>query len=187
MAATIVIVGVADSITALIAEHQSISRNTTQVPVEPMNAEELRDIISKGFSRAGRQVERGRDEKIAELSQGYPSYTHLLGQWAGRRAVEHGRMEVILADLDAAIPDALTNVTGGVAQEYEQAIQSNHAGSLFADVLLACALALGTHSAAFLPKICAIRLRRSPTSPARRELTNLIWRNFAKTSEAQLS
>jgi len=46
-----------------------------------------------------------------------------------------------VADLDAAIPDALTNVTGGVAQEYEQAIQSNHAGSLFADVLLACALA----------------------------------------------
>ncbi len=141
VAATIVIVGVADSITELIAEHQSISRNTAQVPVEPMNIEELRDIISKGFSRAGMQVERGLDEKIAELSQGYPSYTHLLGLWAGRRAVEHDRMEVTLADLDAAIPDALTNVTGGVAQEYEQAIQSNHAGSLFADVLLACALA----------------------------------------------
>lgn len=139
--ATIVIVGVAASITELIAEHQSISRNTAQVPVEPMNVDELRDIVSKGFSRAAMSIESGLDSRIAHLSQGYPSYSHLLALWAGRHAMEDDRSEVTLKDLDVAIADALVNVTGGVAQEYEQAIQSNHYGSLFADVLLACALA----------------------------------------------
>jgi len=45
VAATIVIVGVADSISELIVEHQSISRNTAQVPVDPMNVDELRAAL----------------------------------------------------------------------------------------------------------------------------------------------
>jgi Cdc6-like AAA superfamily ATPase len=139
--ATLVILGVAESITELMAEHESISRNIAEVPVEPMTTDELKDIVDKGYRRVGMTTDPAVTEKIAELSQGYPSYTHLLALWAGRRAVEAGRSEVTTADLDAAIPDALENATGGVQQEYEQAVASSRKNTLFRQVLLACALA----------------------------------------------
>jgi hypothetical protein len=139
--ATIVLVGVAESIGELIAEHQSISRNIAQVQVDPMSIPELRQIVEEGFARAGLQFEPDLDERIARLSQGYPHYTHLLGLWAGRRTVEQNRKVVTLPNLEAAVPDALENATGGVQHEYERAIASSRQNTLFKDVLLACALA----------------------------------------------
>ena len=138
---TLIIVGVAESIGELIAEHQSISRNIAQIRVMTMTVAELCEIIQKGFQRAGLKCEETLDTKIAELSQGYPHYTHLLGLWAGRRAIEAGRDIVTFKDLGNAIPAALENAAGNVQQEYERAVASTRKGTLYKDVLLACVLA----------------------------------------------
>jgi Cdc6-like AAA superfamily ATPase len=138
---TLVIVGVADSIEELFSEHQSISRNVAQIQVAPMTRDELMEIVRKGFARVGMNFEEGLDERIAELSQGYPHYTHLLGLWAGRRGVEADRDTVTSLDLNSAIPEALENAAGGVQQEYERAISSSRKNTLYEDVLLACAMA----------------------------------------------
>lgn len=138
---TIVLLGVADSIGELIAEHQSISRNVAQIAVEPMTTTELSDIIRKGYDRVGLGYADSLPRQIAELSQGYPHYTHLLGLWAGRRALEAGHDGVTDADLAGAIPSALENATGGVQQEYASAVASSQPDALFEKVLLACALA----------------------------------------------
>jgi len=138
---TIVLVGVAESIDELITEHQSIARNIAQIQVMPMTVDELSEIIQKGFERAGLACEKGLDRRIAHLSQGYPHYTHLLGLWAGRRATEAGRLEVVAADLDHAIPDALENASGSVRLEYARAVASGRKDTLYKQVLLACALA----------------------------------------------
>lgn len=139
--ATIVLVGVAESIGELFGEHQSILRNLAQVPVEPMDFDELAQIISSGFGRVGFDFDSGLDQKIARLSQGYPHYTHLLGLWAGRQAQEAGQSRVTAAHLEAAIPLALENATGGVQQQYENAIASPQTKHLYREVLLACAMA----------------------------------------------
>lgn len=138
---TLMIVGVAESISELITEHQSIARNIAQIVVEPMTVDELSEIIQKGFKRAELDYEEDIDARIAHLSQGYPHYAHLLGLWAGRRAIEDGRSIVTRDDLTRAIPDSLANATGAVRQEYEQAVASSRASTLYKDVLLACALA----------------------------------------------
>lgn len=138
--ATIILVGVADSIGELMAEHQSIARNISQIAVEPMSATELGDIIRKGYDHVGLAYEDSLPRLIAELSQGYPHYTHLLGLWAGRRTLEPGLTTVTADILDAAIPAALVAATGGVQQEYERAIASSQKEALFEEVLLACAL-----------------------------------------------
>lgn len=138
---TIVLVGVADSIDNLFAEHHSISRNLGQVQVLPMETSELCEIVRRGFKFSGLAWESGLEERIARLSQGYPHYTHLLGLWSGRRAVEANRLHVTAADLDSAIVDALENATGGVQQEYERAVASPRLHTLFKEVLLACAIA----------------------------------------------
>ncbi len=106
-----------------------------------MSVEALAEIIQRGFAVCGMTFENGLDHRIAQLSQGYPHYTHLLGLWSGRRAIEDSRANVTDSDLTAAIPDALKNAIAGVRQQYEQAVQSAQPRTLYKDVLLACALA----------------------------------------------
>lgn len=162
--ATIILVGVAESISELLEEHQSISRNVAQIPVTPMTPTELADIIRKGYDYVGLHYHDSLPRNVAELSQGYPHYTHLLGLWAGRRALGSVASEVTQAHLEQAIPDALQNATGGVQQEYERAIQSSQREALFEEVLLACALArkdsLGKFAAADVKVPLSLILRR---------------------------
>lgn len=138
---TLIIVGVAESISELFSEHQSITRNIDEIHVEPMTITELSEIIQKGYKSVGLGYQKNLDIFIAKLSQGYPHYTHLLGLWAGRHAIQDNRIEVTTSDLDKAIDDALQNVTGSVKQEYEKATDSAYPNALFKDILLACALA----------------------------------------------
>ncbi len=138
--AKLIIVGVGESIEELMSEHRSISRNLAQVRVESMTEDELSQIVRNGYSYASMEYEDGLDLRMAKLSQGYPHYTHLLGLWAGRRAVEAGRKNVTQSDLEHAIPDTLKNAEGGLQHQYEKAVLSSKKNALFKEVLLACAL-----------------------------------------------
>lgn len=138
---SIVLVGVGQSIEQLIAAHESVSRNIDYVPVDPLEPVELAQIIQKGMHNAGMTFEDGLDSMIAQLSQGYPHYTHLLGQWAGRQAVAKGSQHVTSRDLTEAIPRSIENAAGGIRVEYDKATDSTQPKNLFKQVLLACALA----------------------------------------------
>ncbi len=121
---SIVLVGVGQSIEQLITAHESISRNVDFVPVPPLEPIELAEIIQKGMQNAGMSFEPGLDSKIAQLSQGYPHYTHLLGQSAALHAVEREGGEVTSDDLNAAIPASIENTAGGIRVEYHRATDS---------------------------------------------------------------
>ena len=138
---SVVLVGVGQSIEQLITAHESIYRNIDYVLVDPLEPAELAVIIQKGMQIAGMTFEKGLDDRIAQLSQGYPHYTHLLGQWAGRRAAERKSQTVTFSDLDAAIPSSITSAAGGIRVEYDKATDSTQPNNLFKEVLLACALA----------------------------------------------
>ena len=51
--ATIVVVGVADTVGELIAEHASIDRSLIQIPMPRMDIDELYELLDKGTSRLG--------------------------------------------------------------------------------------------------------------------------------------
>jgi hypothetical protein len=138
---TLVLVGVGQTLSKLLQEHSSIARNVAQVKVEPMELDELAQVIQKGCKYCGLTFETGLDAEIAKLSQGYPHYTHLLGLWSGRKAIEASRLHVTFDDLNKAIPDALRNAVGGLQEQYERATYSAMKATLFKEVLLACALA----------------------------------------------
>ena len=137
---TIVLVGVGQSIEQLVSAHESITRNIDYVPVEPMHPDGLAEIIQKGFARLNMTFEPGLDFRIAQLSQGYPHYTHLLGQWAGRRAAERNSQVVTSDDLKTALPSSIADAAGGIRIEYDRATDSTQPNNLFKEVLLACAL-----------------------------------------------
>ena len=135
------LVGVGQSLSDLLHEHLSISRNIAQIPVGPMPVSELSEIVSRGYEGVGLGFDPGLDEEVARLSQGYPHYAHLLGLWAGRRVADSGGRVVTYQDLYGAIPDAIMNTEGGLGEQYERAVDSTHPSALFKKVLLACALA----------------------------------------------
>lgn len=138
---TLIFVGVGKSLSDLLHEHLSISRNIAQVRVDPMEVDELAQIIQKGCNIGKLTFESGLDMEIAKLSQGYPHYTHLLGLWTGRKAIEYGRTHLLFSDLEQAIPAVLQNAEGGLQEQYERAIDSRKKTALFRQVLLACAMA----------------------------------------------
>jgi Cdc6-like AAA superfamily ATPase len=137
---TLILVGVADSVDQLIAEHQSIERAAIQIHMPRMSVTELVEIIDKGLDKAGMTIDAETKTEIAALSQGLPSCTHLLARHAALVAVDAGRADIRKDDLRQAVTDAVANQQQSVVNAYEKATHSPRE-NLYKQVLLACALA----------------------------------------------
>jgi Cdc6-like AAA superfamily ATPase len=139
--ATLVLVGVADTVDQLIAEHRSVERALVQVRMPRMSRAELDEIVSKGLSQLKIDIDDDAKARISLLSQGLPHYTHLLGLYSAREAIEHKELRITLAHVETAIKKALGKAQQSALSEYRLATMSNRKESLYAQVLLACALA----------------------------------------------
>jgi hypothetical protein len=139
--ATLVPVGVGDSVTDLIDEHASIARALIQVQMPRLPLRERREIIDKGLAAAGMTIATQAANRIAGLSQGLPHYVHRLAQQAGMSAAEREDLEVQPSDVDTAINIVVTDTQESVAKDYHAATYSTRPDALFDVVLLACACA----------------------------------------------
>jgi len=139
--ATILVVGVADTVDELIREHQSIDRALVQVRLPRMSREELTEIVTKGLDTIPMQIDHDALEYIASLSQGLPHYTHLLAHLSALKAAESQRNAIQKADVRAAIMDAIHKTQQSIISLYHKATMSPRKESLYREVLLACALA----------------------------------------------
>ena len=70
--ATIVLVGIADSIEKLIGNHQSLERCLKQVKMPRMKDEECAEIIDNGIARLEISIDKGVKNRIIEFSSGFP-------------------------------------------------------------------------------------------------------------------
>ncbi|CAN7616110.1 ATP-binding protein [Caballeronia sp. LjRoot34] len=139
--ATIIMVGVADTVSELIREHASVERAMVQVPMPRMSVGEIAEIITKGNHRLNLTVSEAADKTIRMLSQGLPHYTHLVCLYAARKTIEAGESEVGVMAVEQAIDQAVGNAQQSIQSAYHLATMSPRKDNLFADVLLACALA----------------------------------------------
>ncbi len=138
--ATLLLVGVGDSVNELIAEHHSIQRALVQVPMQRMSRAELLQILDTGFNGAGIATEDACKGWIASLSQGLPHYTHSLGLYSAFAAIERGRTEITPDDVLEATKQ-IVQKSHTIATAYSKAIASPQKQNLYAQVLSACALA----------------------------------------------
>ena len=138
---TLILVGVADSIDQLIAEHRSIDRALVQILMQRMSKAELVEIIDKGLAHC-EAIHFDNDVKmrVADLSQGLPSYTHLLAKEAALIALSRDSKQVSMENLKAAIKEAADFQLETNLNEYRTAVTAPR-GINFKPVLLACALA----------------------------------------------
>lgn len=138
--ATLVLVGVADNIDDLIAEHASVLRSLAQIQMPNMSLDELGEIVTKGMAACEMTVEPAFTKQVVDLAQGLPNYVHLVTQNAARVALDAQRRDVRRTDLDRAIERSIESIQQSVLDTYHRATSSNRA-TLYKEVLLACALA----------------------------------------------
>jgi SpoVK/Ycf46/Vps4 family AAA+-type ATPase len=138
---TLILVGVADSTDDLITEHRSIERALIQIQMQRMSKFELIEIIDKGISRCPElKIQTEVKMRIADYSQGLPSYTHLLAKEVALQAVRSDRMEATMDDLHLAVKEAADAQLETNLSSYRIAVSAPR-GKNFKPVLLACALA----------------------------------------------
>ena len=147
--ATIIIVGIADTVDKLIAEHQSIERNIVQVRMPRMSAIELEEILVKnGLDAIGLGIEDNAMRWIIELSQGLPNYTHSLGKYAALAAVGELKRNVLLSHVVDAITKAHEQTNHTIRSMYVKAVSCPRR-NILKEVLLACAMARTDELGAF--------------------------------------
>lgn len=139
--ATVLIIGVADSVDDLIREHQSIERGLVQIPMPRMSDEEISEIISKGVIRLGMSVTIDAADEIVRLSQGLPYIAHLMGLHSARCALANNRLHIDSKDVDTGIARSLDAWQQSIKSAYYNATKSPQPGHIYREVLLACALA----------------------------------------------
>jgi Cdc6-like AAA superfamily ATPase len=138
---TLALVGVSDDVTGLIGEHESVGRALVQIEMPRMSTGELGEILDKGLAGLGMSISGAARRKITQMSQGLPQFTHSLGLWATRAALARKSLEVTDEDVAAATREVVDAADASLRASYEQAAYSSRPDNIFADVLLACALA----------------------------------------------
>jgi DNA polymerase III delta prime subunit len=139
--ATVIIVGVADSVDKLVEDHASISRCLRQIPMQRMFPSELREIVEARLQRVGMAIQPDALAHIVALSRGLPHYTHLFGQRSAKAALERRSLIVELDDIDAGMGECIEQIDQVIRKQYHQATISPRSGNLYKEVLLAAALA----------------------------------------------
>jgi Cdc6-like AAA superfamily ATPase len=143
--ATLVLVGVADTVEELIREHASIDRALVQIPMPRMSKEELIDAVARGMARLPQlTLEDGIADRIAIISKGLPHFVHLLAKHSVLIAIDDGRQAVNSKDYEKALQIAIEEKSHTLGQAYRKATHSGRENT-FEEVLLACALATDEH------------------------------------------
>lgn len=140
--ATIILVGVSDSVEALIEEHRSVERALDQIQMPRMHREGVFELLTKGGERLNMTFTHQAKLRIALLSQGLPPYAHLLALHSVRTALENGTRSVEVEHVSAAIAKATVGSQRSLLSDLQKATTSPQKRKhLYAEVLLACAMA----------------------------------------------
>lgn len=141
VAASLLLIGVAESISELIAGHLSIERALVQIPMPRMTDAEIDQIFDQGMIRLQMTMDPSAKSHLRSLSQGLPYIAHLLALNATRKAIISERSEVTRSDADSGIIDALDQWQESIKSDYYLAVRSPQPGNIYRQVLLACAMA----------------------------------------------
>jgi len=139
---TVVLVGVSDTVSNLVADHASIVRAISQIFLRRMLPIELRRILTNAEEKLGIEFADGAAQLIVHVSQGLPHYTHLIGLHAVRVAATARTAPIVSRqDVFVALDRATTQAEQSTRDRHSRAIHSSHKDALYRQILLACAVA----------------------------------------------
>jgi hypothetical protein len=138
---TLILVGVASDVNDLFGEHESIDRCLEPIKMPIMSDGELKAILITALSSLKMSMGDDEIDLIVSLSQGFPHYTHLLGQESVFAAINEGSWHVTPSQVRAGIVSSLAKTDQKIRSLYHNASVGQRKGALFPQVLLACAVA----------------------------------------------
>jgi Cdc6-like AAA superfamily ATPase len=138
---TIIIVGVATSVSDLIKGHASIPRGLKQVAMLPMAKAEIEDLVTTRIKRLRMRISSSALWRIGFFSAGLPFYAHSLGKHAALAAVADGARGVEEKHVLQAMRACMSDVDYSVRESYAKATQKSYRqGNIYPQVLAAAAL-----------------------------------------------
>jgi len=150
--ATILVVGVGDSVDELVQGHASITRCSEEVLIPRMNSDEIQALLQVRVSQLGMKFEGNAKWKIIGLSKGLPSFAHALGRSSVYSAIARKSTTITESDVDQGIENAVKSSERTLKSGYEEATNSNQARAQFQQLITACALTKTDASGWFTPK-----------------------------------
>lgn len=139
--ATVILIGVADSVDQLIEGHRSIERSLVQVTMPRMSSDETAQVVLKGAERLQMTITKEGLAEIVRLSQGLPYVTHMLSLYSARASLEGQSLAISSDAVQTGIKKSLEQWQESIKTAYYDATRSHQPDHLYKEVLLACALA----------------------------------------------
>jgi DNA polymerase III delta prime subunit len=154
---TVIIVGVAKSVTDLLKGHESIARALRQVRMPRMSQEEMSQIVLTRLRRTRMRIDDDALWRITFFSSGLPFYTHSLGKYSALCAITQKRLQIREVDVFEAMLPCINDVDFSIKESYVRATERIYRkDNIFKQVLAGCALAevdpLGEFNAAKVEK-----------------------------------
>jgi hypothetical protein len=103
----LVVAGVAADLAELVEHIPSIRRNILAIPVPLMSNAEVEELVKNGEHTSGVTMTEAAREHIVQISSGSPYIANLICHHAALEALDHDRLDVIPADVGAALDQAL--------------------------------------------------------------------------------
>jgi Cdc6-like AAA superfamily ATPase len=138
---TIILVGVAEDIASLIADHESVDRAISQIKMNRMSDGELNEVIDTRISKTPLKLEADARWTIVTLSRGLPYFTQMLTKHAATHAARSKSLSIKIDDVERAMDLFIRDSEQKLQTAYAAATDSNQSDNRFREVLLACALA----------------------------------------------
>ncbi len=146
----IMLVGVADTLSQLIGEHESLSRSLAQIKLDRMSDNELGEIVHKGEEHLNSTIKNTITRRIVRLADGFPYFVHLICRHAVHVAAgqlgEGSAERVVIAEDEyiEGLAAALVNAEHTLSEQYAQAVITTRKPSeKFMLILWAIALSEG--------------------------------------------
>lgn len=163
VAATIVLIGIADDVENLIENHRSIERCLSQIQIPRMTRDDIELVVTKGLKQYKMRIENEPLHEVSRIARGLPHYAHLLGLHSGRNAVSRKSMVVQPVDMKSAMATAIEDVLASTKSDYIKATTSAREDALYKEVLLATSMLEPDELGYFYPKDvrpCLSRIRK---------------------------
>ena len=117
------LVGIAENVHELIGTHESVPRYLTEIPLDPLIAQDLMDIVSNAADKLNIEVDRDTLCRIAIIGNGFPYYAHLIGKTMLVEAVLNNETEIFAETFKKAIKEAISQSLQELKISYEAAVQ----------------------------------------------------------------
>jgi hypothetical protein len=147
--ATIVFVGVGESVSELLKEHESLGRHLAEVQVPRLGAEESANIFADRLPELGMTIEPIVQSTIIYLSRGLPYYIHQLGRYSIIKAIEADVDHITIEHMYSGFKESLDGSKQAMKSVYYEATLTNQTKSTHRQLLAACALAGTDHHGYF--------------------------------------